>query len=81
MSIRYIEVQYIGDTLYLPPYMEREIKHIIVRNSEKWEHFEPERTCNRLQKYGSIPKCSNCGYYLGYEMYYCPCCGAKVINE
>lgn len=42
MSIRNMEVQYIGDTLYLPP-LEREVSRIIVREYDlrDWEYFKP----------------------------------------
>ena len=49
MSIRHIEIQYIGNTLYLPP-LEREVKHIIVRNVKDWEHFEKENKNEREGK-------------------------------
>ena len=56
MSLRNMEVQYVGDTLYLPP-LEREVKHIIVRGVKDWEHFEPVVRCKDCRamrvKYGN----------------------------
>lgn len=46
MSLRSMTVQYVGDTLYLPP-LEREIKHIIVREADvaDWIRYEPIVRC------------------------------------
>lgn len=63
MSLRSMTVQYVGDTLYLPP-LEREIKHIIVGEYDvkDWEHFEPERTCHaELNEDRNAITCSECG--------------------
>jgi len=59
MSLRNIIVQYVGDTLYLPP-LEREVKHIIVGEYDErdWEHFEP------------VVRCRDCTVYDG-EGYGC----------
>lgn len=91
MSLRNMEVQYVGDTLYLPP-LEREVKHITVRKPEVngFEYFVPERTCEEL---GSIRIWQECDVWshelsCGHEIdtldieppNYCPNCGAKVVN-
>ena len=92
MSLRNREVQYVGDTLYLPP-LEREVNHIIVReeNVKDWGHFEKERTCYdrnaSAREHGAhlfMWRCSNCGESYDTEMgkpNYCPNCGAKVVSE
>lgn len=51
MSLRNMEVQYVGDTLYLPS-LEREVKHIIVKDEDvkDWKHFEP------------VVRCRDCAY-------------------
>lgn len=96
MSLRNMTVQYVGDTLYLPP-LEREVNHIIVRNEDvkNWEHFEPERTCRMTDR----GECSECGAYIvraWTEVHdfngdmkridlrshnYCPNCGARVTPK
>lgn len=95
MSLRNMEVQYVGDTLYLPP-LEREVKHIIVKDEDvkDWKHFEPKRTCIMSViadwEYGDGEEdwellCSNCGdkkwYRMGEHPDYCPKCGARVKCE
>ena len=90
MSLRNMTVQYVGDTLYLPP-LEREVKHIIVRNEDvkDWEHFELERTCKRitlgLEREREIATvswiCSACGKHINKDHDYCHNCGAKVVSE
>lgn len=87
-----MEVQYVGNTLYLPP-LEREVKHIIVRNNDvkDWEHFEPERTCcivKASRKYVLSDGtelfeggCSECNGYIGDGDNYCSECGRKVVSE
>lgn len=86
MSLRNMEVQYVGDTLYLPP-LEREVKHIIVREVKDLEHFKPKRICHFIKYPDNYPYetddgyCSEC-HELMYEHYaYCPSCGAKVVSE
>lgn len=91
MSLRNMEVQYVGDTLYMPP-LEREVKHIIVRNEDvkDWEHFELERTCHdrnaSAREHGAylfMWRCSNCGESYDTEMdkpNYCPNCGRRVVK-
>ena len=56
MSLRNMEVQYVGDTLYLPP-SEREVKHIVVRNVDvdDWVRYEP------------IVRCKDCMYVCNHE--------------
>ena len=55
MSLRNMDVQYVGDTLYLPP-LERDVKHIIVRgeDAKDWEHFEPVVRCRDCYHYRDI---------------------------
>lgn len=83
MSLRSIIVQYVGDTLYLPP-LEREVKHIIVGEYDErdWEHFELERTCRNESADGFL--CSACSFgdfaSFKFEPNYCPNCGAKVVS-
>lgn len=48
--------------------------------------YLPERTCRKVpgrMRYGERkPKCSECGYSLGDpRWFYCPKCGAKVVEE
>ena len=52
MSLRNMEVQYVGDTLYLPP-LEREVKHIIVKDEDvkDWKHFEPVVRCRDCKEF------------------------------
>lgn len=52
MSIRDITVQYVGDTLYLPP-LEREVKHIVVREAgvADWIRYEPIVYCRDCKFY------------------------------
>lgn len=59
MSLRNMEVQYVGDTLYLPP-LEREVKHIIVREAgvADWIRYEP------------IIRCRDCKHYTDDEVEY-----------
>lgn len=93
MSLRNIIVQYVGDTLYLPP-LEREVNHIIVSEYDvkDWEHFEPVRTC-KLIRHGSLANmpsficwsCSECGFGWHHsendkQFSYCPNCGARVVD-
>lgn len=92
MSLRNMEVQYVGDTLYLPP-LEREVKHIVVRDEDvnDWEHFEKGRTCHdrneSAREHGAylfMWRCSNCGESYDTEMdkpNYCPNCGCKVVEK
>lgn len=92
MSLRDMEVQYVGDTLYLPPF-EREVKHIVVRNEDvkDWEYFEPERTCHdrnaSAREHGAylfMWRCSNCDESYDTEMgklNFCPNCGARVTPK
>lgn len=58
MSLRNMEVQYVGDTLYLPP-LEREVKHIIVKDEDvkDWKHFKP------------VVRCRDCKYYYESDEY------------
>lgn len=54
MSLRNMEVQYVGDTLYLPP-LEREVKHIVVREADvaDWMRYE------------HIVRCCDCKHRAG----------------
>ena len=88
--MRNMEVQYVGDTLYLPP-LEREVNHIIIREDDvkDWEHFEPKRTCKRitlgLEREREIATvswiCSACRKHINKDHNYCHNCGARVIGE
>lgn len=95
MSLRNMEVQYIGDTLYLPP-LERKVKHIEVREPSVngYKYFEPERTCEVDGAYSSdgwLDESSHiwtfelsCGHSIdslwGEPPRFCPECGAKVVS-
>lgn len=91
MSLRTMTVQYVGGTLYLPPF-EREVNHIVVKD---WEHFEKERTCSMFPSdYYPCAEddcmrlsirmwtCSECeADNFGIKPNFCPFCGAKVASE
>lgn len=84
MSLRSMTVQYIGDTLYLPP-LERKVNHIIVRDGDvkDCDYFENKWTCEIKRLCDSDwSKCSVCYAELPpYPYCYCPNCGAKVVGE
>lgn len=80
-------VQYVGDTLYLPP-LEREVNHIIVYNDglNGFEHFEPERAGDDYKQAAEYwqrmyeqsfteQTCRNVGYYIDGTRFKCSECG------
>ena len=77
MGLRNITVQYVGDTLYLPP-LEREVKRITVRKPDVngYEYFE--------KAYGEdgFTTCK-CGQdmELSGEPRTCPSCGRLVYPD
>lgn len=56
---------------------------------EAWNTRLAERTCHNADNDGIWFECSECGEYLTVEFFgsgygtpnYCPCCGAKVVEE
>lgn len=50
-----------------------------------WTRYVPERMCHVIDR-GTVGACSACGDECfgspkGNEGTYCPCCGAKVVDE
>lgn len=67
MSLRTIIIQYLGDTLYLPP-LEREVNHIIIREDgvKDWVGYEPVVRCNDCKHFGFFDDSEEkdyCGYW------------------
>lgn len=87
MSLRTINVQYIGSCLRLPK-LEREVTAIVTDDGKE---YRVERTCHIVRnsrKYVMSDGtelfddgCSECNEYVGEDDNYCSRCGAKVVGE
>lgn len=62
---------------------------VVFKGREDWPVFVPERTCELINRNG-FTYCTNCtahveGQYadatLMYMARFCPCCGAKVVEQ